>query len=42
MAEKKLAAKLAEIMEEVGYIQKGGTNSAQGYKYVMEIGRAHV
>lgn len=35
MAEKKLAAKLAEIMKEVGYIQKGGTNSAQGYKYVM-------
>lgn len=35
MPEKKLAAKLAEIMKEVGYIQKGGTNSAQGYKYVM-------
>ena len=35
MAEKKLAAKLAEIMKDVGYIQKGGTNSAQGYKYVM-------
>jgi hypothetical protein len=35
MAEQKLAAKLAGIMKEVGYVQKGGTNSAQGYKYVM-------
>jgi hypothetical protein len=35
MSDKKLAAKLAEIMGEIGRIAKGGTNSAQGYKYVM-------
>lgn len=31
----KLAAKLSQVMGKVGYVQKGGTNSAQGYKYVM-------
>lgn len=31
----KLAAKLSKVMAKVGYVQKGGTNSAQGYKYVM-------
>lgn len=31
----KLAAKLAQVMAKVGYVQKGGTNSAQGYKYVL-------
>jgi hypothetical protein len=31
----KLAAKLSQVMARVGYVQKGGTNSAQGYKYVM-------
>ncbi len=35
MSDKKLASKLAEIMGEIGRISKGGTNSAQGYKYVM-------
>ncbi len=35
MSDKKLASKLAEIMGEIGRITKGGTNSAQGYKYVM-------
>ena len=35
MASKTLAGKLAEVMGEIGYITKGGTNSAQGYKYVM-------
>lgn len=35
MSNKSLSGKLAEIMSEVGYISKGGTNSAQGYKYVM-------
>lgn len=35
MSSKTLAGKLAEVMGEVGYIAKGGTNSAQGYKYVM-------
>jgi hypothetical protein len=35
MSDKKLASKLAEIMGEIGRIAKGGTNSAQGYKYVM-------
>ncbi|NBW08929.1 MAG: hypothetical protein EBR82_12980 [Caulobacteraceae bacterium] len=35
MASKTLAGKLAEVMGEIGYISKGGTNSAQGYKYVM-------
>jgi len=30
-----LAAKVAKIMEAVGYVPKGGTNSAQGYKYVQ-------
>lgn len=35
MASKTLASKLAEVMGEIGYITKGGTNSAQGYKYVM-------
>jgi hypothetical protein len=31
----KLAAKLSQVMAKVGYVQKGGTISAQGYKYVM-------
>jgi hypothetical protein len=35
MTSKTLAGKLSEIMGEIGYITKGGTNSAQGYKYVM-------
>lgn len=35
MASKTLAGKLAEIMGEIGYIAKGGTNSAQNYKYVL-------
>lgn len=35
MSDKRLASKLAEIMGEIGRITKGGTNSAQGYKYVM-------
>lgn len=28
-----LAAKLAEVMAEVGYVQKDGTNTFHGYKY---------
>ena len=31
----KLAAKLSQVMGKLGYVQKGGTNSAQGYKYVL-------
>lgn len=30
-----LASKLAKIYEAVGYVQKTGTNAAQGYKYVQ-------
>ncbi len=30
----KLAAKIAKVMEAVGYVAKTGTNSAQGYKFV--------
>lgn len=30
-----LAAKVARIMEAVGYVPKSGTNSAQNYKYVQ-------
>jgi len=32
---KSLATKLAKIYEAVGYVQKTGTNAAQGYKYVQ-------
>jgi hypothetical protein len=36
MADKiSLATKIAKVMEAVGYVQKGGTNSAQGYKFVQ-------
>ena len=31
----KLAAKIAKVMEAVGYVPKTGTNSAQGYKFVQ-------
>jgi hypothetical protein len=31
----KLAAKIAKVMEAVGYVAKTGTNSAQGYKFVQ-------
>ena len=31
----KLAAKIAQVMEAVGYVAKTGTNSAQGYKFVQ-------
>lgn len=34
-AKKSLAGKLAKIYEAVGYVQKTGTNQAQGYKYVQ-------
>lgn len=30
-----LAAKIAKVMEAVGYVPKTGTNSAQGYKFVQ-------
>ena len=30
-----LASKIAKVMEAVGYVQKGGTNTAQGYKFVQ-------
>ena len=33
---KSLVAKLAEVMNAVGYLQKTGTNSKQGYKYARE------
>lgn len=32
---KTLAGKLAKIYDAVGYVQKTGTNAAQGYKYVQ-------
>ena len=37
MAEAKtsLASKIAKVMQAVGYVEKGGTNSAQGYKFVQ-------
>jgi len=36
MADKiSLASKIAKVMEAVGYVQKGGTNAAQGYKFVQ-------
>lgn len=36
MADKiSLASKIAKVMETVGYVQKGGTNAAQGYKFVQ-------
>lgn len=36
MADKSaLATKIAKVMDAVGYVQKGGTNSAQGYKFVQ-------
>jgi hypothetical protein len=36
MADKiSLASKIAKVMDAVGYVQKGGTNSAQGYKFVQ-------
>ena len=31
----RLAAKIAKVMEAVGYVAKTGTNSAQGYKFVQ-------
>lgn len=31
----KLAAKIAKVMEAVGYVSKTGTNSAMGYKFVQ-------
>lgn len=31
-----LVAKLSKIQAEVGYMEKGGRNSAQGYKYLSE------
>lgn len=31
-----LAARLARIGEQIGYVQKGGTNDAQHYNYVQE------
>ena len=34
--QKKLAAKLAEVMSEVKYIQKRGKNAFHGYKYATE------
>ena len=34
-AKKSLASKIAKVMEEVGYVPKGGTNQAQGYKFVQ-------
>lgn len=36
VAAKTLAAKLAEVLEAVGYIPKNGTNTAQGYKFVTD------
>lgn len=30
-----LASKIAKVMDAVGYVQKGGTNAAQGYKFVQ-------
>ena len=30
-----LASKIAKVMQAVGYVEKGGTNSAQGYKFVQ-------
>jgi hypothetical protein len=35
-APKSLYAKLAEVMSEVGYVEKRGYNSFHGYKYVTE------
>lgn len=32
---KSLASKIAKVMEAVGYVPKGGTNQAQGYKFVQ-------
>lgn len=32
----KIAAKLNEIQKEVGYMQKGGKNEAQGYKFLSD------
>jgi hypothetical protein len=34
-AKKSLASKIAKVMEAVGYVPKGGTNQAQGYKFVQ-------
>lgn len=30
-----LASKIAKVMQAVGYVEKGGTNAAQGYKFVQ-------
>ena len=36
MSNETLAARLAKIGEQIGYVQKGGTNEAQRYNYVQE------